>query len=309
MQIRHYFLAVFITIGLTFSLKAQFTNLVYPFKVQTLDIQDSITIAYTEQGKSKPVLLFVHGLGSYAPAWQHNLPDLAKDYRCIAIDLPGYGKSSIGDYPAGMSFYAQCIADFCQAKKLKKIVLVGHSMGGQIALTTAKQFPKLVKKLVLVAPAGLETFSETEGQLIKNFTSPSLVAVSNEAQIRQNFAQNFFEMPETAEQMIKDRLAMKEAGETFTKYCQVVSRNVAAMLAEPVMEALPSIEQPALVLLPQEDQLIPNKILHAALKREEIAQNARKMPNAQVVWVEKAGHMAQFEQAEAVNQAIRNFLK
>ena len=49
------------------------------------------TIAYTDEGRGEKTIIFIHGLGSYLQAWIKNVEDLKKDYRCISIDLPGYG--------------------------------------------------------------------------------------------------------------------------------------------------------------------------------------------------------------------------
>ena len=61
-----------------------------------------------------------------------------------------------------MTYYAQVIKEFADKKGIENLVLVGHSMGGQIALTAALQYPDLVDKLVLIAPTGFETFNKGE---------------------------------------------------------------------------------------------------------------------------------------------------
>ena len=70
-------------------------------------------IAYTDQGSGKTII-FIHGLGSYLPAWNRNVNELNKNYRCIAIDLPGYGKSSKEPHSGKMSFYAGIVKELVQ---------------------------------------------------------------------------------------------------------------------------------------------------------------------------------------------------
>ncbi|HMR44795.1 MAG TPA: alpha/beta hydrolase, partial [Saprospiraceae bacterium] len=102
-------------------------DLPYPFEMKKIDIGDDIEIAYADLGGGKETLIFIHGLGSYAPAWKKNLEDLQKDYRCIAVDLPGYGKSSKGNYEGSMRFFANSIIRLMDKLNLKNAVLAGHS--------------------------------------------------------------------------------------------------------------------------------------------------------------------------------------
>ncbi len=140
----------------------EFEALRYPFATKTVVLNDSITIAYVDEGTGDEVIVFVHGLGSYLPAWQKNIAGLKDDFRCIALDLPGYGKSGKGPYPIGMSFYADILAQFLAKLEIDKAVIAGHSMGGQIAVTLALQKPEVVSRLVLIDPAGIETFTPGE---------------------------------------------------------------------------------------------------------------------------------------------------
>ena len=85
----------------------------YGTEVKRMTLSDDIQLAYTEQGSGTP-LLFIHGLGSYLPAWNKNVAALSKNYECIAVDLPGYGHSSKGNYEGSMSFYAGLLKEFLE---------------------------------------------------------------------------------------------------------------------------------------------------------------------------------------------------
>lgn len=71
----------------------QFVDLDYPYNVNYQEVGSGQQIAYIDEGEGMPLIL-IHGLGSYIPAWKQNIPALSKQYRVIALDLPGYGKSS-----------------------------------------------------------------------------------------------------------------------------------------------------------------------------------------------------------------------
>src|SRR5688572_30556556 len=122
----------------------------YPFPRKQCNIHPDIHISYMDEGKGDSTILFIHGLANYAPVWQYQLAELSKTNRCIAIDLPGNGFSSRGEYPYTMFFYAECVVRFIEKMELKQVVLTGHSMGGQIALIIALRYPHLLDRLVLV---------------------------------------------------------------------------------------------------------------------------------------------------------------
>ena len=100
---------------------------------------------------------------------------LKKDYTCIALDLPGYGKSSKPDAAYTPSYFSEILHQFIEKLELKHIVLIGHSMGGQASIKFATTYPDAIEKLILVAPAGLEQFSETNAAFMKSFITPELV--------------------------------------------------------------------------------------------------------------------------------------
>lgn len=289
-----------------------FEQLTYPFEMKTVALENGTRIAYTEQAKNdRRTLLFIHGLGSYAPAWKKNIAALAKKYRCVAVDLPGYGKSDKNnDWAYDMSFFAATLRDFVLKQNYGEVVLVGHSMGGQIAMTFAIKYPQLVEKLVLIAPAGLETFSEQEGTLLRNFTKPELVAATPKNKVEENLKANFVTFPDEAQFMLDHRLQMMENEDEFQKYSVAVSKSVAGMLDEPVIEQLGQIRTPTLILFGEEDALIPNRYLHAQLKLENLLTKARTtFFNVRTKVIPEGGHFVNFEQAGEVNKAIRKFVR
>ncbi|MEL7003593.1 MAG: alpha/beta fold hydrolase, partial [Bacteroidota bacterium] len=79
-------------------------DLQYPFDVKKVEVREGVQMAYMDVGSGTETILFIHGLGSYAPAWKKNIEGLSKQYRCIAVDLPGYGKSSKGNYEGSMTY-------------------------------------------------------------------------------------------------------------------------------------------------------------------------------------------------------------
>ena len=237
----------------------EFSELSYPFPVKYMQVNEDINLAYVDEGKGSETIIFIHGLGSYLPAWKKNISELKKQYRCIAIDLPGYGKSSKVIHSGTMDFYADVIKQFMEKLGLNKAVIAGHSMGGQIAIVMALKYPEYVDKLILVSPAGIETFNEGQKEWFRDVMTVEGVKNTSVQQIRANLTANFYNLPEDAEFMITDRIALRGA-KYFDNYCYTVVRSVNGMVDQPVYDFLPDIKQPALVVFGENDNLIPNPI-------------------------------------------------
>ena len=151
----------------------------YPYPVKKVRVSESVEIAYIDEGEQNTeVILFIHGMGSGVPVWRKNIPELKKQFRCIALDLPGHGYSSKGDFPYNMDFYTGVLFLFMQKLNLPPLTLVGHSLGGLIVITAALKEPTLIKKLLLVSPAGIEPYTPVEKQIIINMTA-GVVASGN----------------------------------------------------------------------------------------------------------------------------------
>jgi len=285
-----------------------FSQIEYPYPVQNQALSKNISIAYMDEGSGHETLLFIHGLGSYAKAWKKNIDELKDSYRCIAIDLPGYGRSSKSDYSGSMTFFADVVKEFADSLGLEKIVLTGHSMGGQISIIASLKYPDLVSRLVLVAPAGIETFSEGEKDWFRDALSAKGVMLTPLETIESNLGFNFYKMPRDAYFMISDRYAMTGAGEEFYWYCNIIPKCVQGMVDEPVFKDLPKISQPTLIIMGEADALIPNRYLNGGFPKDIANLGAQMIPNSEAVIIPKAGHFVSFEKAAEVNAEIKRFL-
>lgn len=108
-------------------------------------------------GGEGPAVLLVHGITSSAATWRWAARRLAQGHTVIAPDLPGHGESDNppGDYSLGA--YAATLRDLLALLDVPRATVVGHSLGGGIALQTAYLFPELIERLVLVSSGGLGT--------------------------------------------------------------------------------------------------------------------------------------------------------
>jgi pimeloyl-ACP methyl ester carboxylesterase len=275
---------------------------------QILHTGNNISVSYTDEGAGSFTIVFIHGLASYSSAWKNNVEELKKRYRCITLDLPGYGKSSKDYYSVSLNWYAEVIYTFCRKMQLKNIVLAGHSMGGQISIMLAYLHPELIEKLILVAPAGFEKFSFLQKKMITATATAHAVKNITDEQAKQNIRLNFFKMPADAEFMIAERLKLRQSYE-FEYYCHIVPQCIKAMLNEPVWEILPEIKQETLIVFGEKDNLIPNPVF-SRQKTESIAKaGAARMPFSELLIIPEAGHFVMFEKPKEFNNAVTDFLK
>ena len=111
--------------------------------------------------KGTSTLLFLHGLGSYVSFWRFQLDAFAaQGYRVIAFDQLGYGKSDKpAEFPYSMEAMSEVVDEVMEVLNIGKATLIGHSMGGEVAMVTAIRFPARVERLALTSPAGFEPFT------------------------------------------------------------------------------------------------------------------------------------------------------
>lgn len=284
------------------------SELKYDFPVHYAELNEGIRLAYIDEGKGKETILMIHGLGSYLPAWKKNIVELSKDYRVIAVDLPGYGKSSKAPHSGLMTFYASVIADLIQQLQLGPVNLAGHSMGGQISMVLALEKPELVKRLILVDPAGFEAFHAGQKNWFKDVMTPNLVRLTTVDAIETNLGSNFYRMPADAHFMIEDRIAMRDASD-FENYCLAVARSVHGMVDEPVLDKIAGIKVPTLIFFGEDDMLIPNRYLNPGFTCKIAETGAGLIKGSKLVMVPKCGHFMMFEKPEIFNAETRSFLQ
>lgn len=283
----------------------------YAFDTRKLVLPNLDTIAYVDEGKGDQTLVFIHGLGGYIKHWEANIKTLSQNYRCIAIDLPCYGRSgktvraTTSDY---MDYFSETVIAVIDKLNAKRVTLVGHSMGGQIAMITALKAPKIIQQLILISPAGIETFTPMEAAGMKQFTPPSFFMNQKEKTIREALKKNFVSPPAAMDEMVTNRLKLKQS-KGFAAYCQTVSNSIKGMLDHPVYQELSAIKQKTLIIYGAQDQLIPNRILHGSLTIQQVAESANtQIPNSTLILMSKAGHLLQMEKSAETNKSIQQFL-
>jgi pimeloyl-ACP methyl ester carboxylesterase len=115
---------------------------------------DDVRLRAVRAGRGDTTLLLIHGYGESLMGYRAVFDALARRYRVIAVDLPGFGLSDKPDAVYDLASYRRRLGDFLERWTRGPVVVVGHSMGGEVAAALALDHPDRVVAAVLIAPAG-----------------------------------------------------------------------------------------------------------------------------------------------------------
>lgn len=235
-----------------------------------------------------PILL-IHGFGGDLNAWMFNQPALADGCAVYALDLPGHGGSSkdVGD--GDVSTLADAVLAFMDAVGLEKAHLVGHSLGGAIALHIALGYGDRAASLTLVSTVGLGR--EIDGDYISGF-----VAAQRRKDMKPLVERLFADPALVTRQMVEDILRSKRIDGVDRALERIAAANFAnGLQAMQEGARLDALALPVQVIWGGDDRIIP-------------PAHAEKLPGASVHVLAGAGHMPMMEQPGEVNALIAHFV-
>lgn len=122
-------------------------------------IYKNAQISFSNSGKG-PAIVLIHGFLENATMWKDIAPELSKNNNIITVDLLGHGKSDCLGYVHTMETFAETIAAVLQHLKIRKCMLIGHSLGGYVALAFAEKYPQKIKGLCLLNSTSNEDSEE-----------------------------------------------------------------------------------------------------------------------------------------------------
>jgi pimeloyl-ACP methyl ester carboxylesterase len=270
-------------------------------------------VAYVELNpEGQRTLVFIHGLGSYLKFWRYQLDVFAaQGYRVIAVDLPGYGKSDKpASFPYTMEAMADVVREVVHSLGIEKPVLVGHSMGGQTALSYAIRYPEEPGALVLTSPAGFEKFSWKEKAWLIRAFSTTLIKSSPEYGIWGSVRQsNFARWRPELEWLIEERVRVVSSPD-FDAYAYANVRTVNGLAHNDfVRDNLGRIQAPAIIVFGEDDRLIPNPFMHGGWARDVMEYGHAGIKGSQLVGLDGCGHSVQLDCPQEYNEAVSAFLK
>jgi pyruvate dehydrogenase E2 component (dihydrolipoamide acetyltransferase) len=260
-------------------------------------LEDGRAIHFLEAGpKSDTPVVFIHGLGGSLSSWQLVMGGLASAHRMTAIDLPGHGGSSKTPPEATDYSIAGLAADVAAALstgKRKPSVIVGHSLGGAVALKIAVDTPDLVAGLVLIDSAALG--SAIAQPLL------DLMAGSAGAETARGLLSLFFEDQKlVTDRGVDEMAAFQEDGGWDAQQAVSAAAFAGGTQGSGLEEALAAIEKPVLLIWGENDRVIPLDHAIAALTL---------FPDAILKVLPDTGHVPQVERAANVANAIDRFVR
>lgn len=250
-----------------------------------VDVPQAFGLYYHESGSSvKGTPLLLHGAGGNHLYWP---PEIRRknEYRILALDLPGHGKSSETSGLQSIQEYVDAVYAWIQAMDIHQFVIAGHSMGGAIALSLALQFPAHLAGLVLIS---------TGARLP---VSPMLLAETSSSALYLKAVHRIMEWsfsPDAPPRLVE--LAYRRMAESRQS---VLHSDLKACAEFNVVDQLDKISCPTLVLCGEKDLMTP---------RRSSQYLASRIPRAQLHLVAGAGHMVMLEQPHTVAEAVHGFV-
>jgi pimeloyl-ACP methyl ester carboxylesterase len=237
-------------------------------------VQD-LSMRYEEvAGKGEPLVL-IHGLAESTRVWYRNVPALAERYHVYLVDLPGFGSMRHLRQQFNLHECAAWLDGWMQAVGLTTAHLVGHSMGGYVAMALAALRPEKIQRLVLVDSIGAP-FDK-----VNNFKQGQYQALKAIGRTTPTF------WPYIAYDYLRAGPAM-------------VLKAAQQILALDAAEVMTSVHAPTLLIWGAEDDLVPlamSRPLH------------EKLAGSRLLILPRANHFCMFEQSHAFNDAVLRFLQ
>ncbi len=245
--------------------------------------------------KGDKVVVLLHGYLESLDIWEGLTTLLRDNYRVISLDIPGHGISEVKGEIHTMEFLADVVAGAMNELGVSSGTIIGHSMGGYVALTFAERHPQMVDRLVLLHSSPnadtelkksnrdreIELILSGKKDLLAKLT-PSLGFAEKNRLRFKNHINNLSDQiimtePEGAVALLRGMAARKDQNDVMLK-----------------------LNKPELFIFGRLDDYIPEA---AAL---EMAQN---QPQAKVVWLENSAHMGLVEEVELVANVIDTFIQ
>jgi pimeloyl-ACP methyl ester carboxylesterase len=258
---------------------------------------EDVAIHYVDEGQGLPLVL-IHGLGGRIYNFRYNIPVLSEHLRVVALDLKGFGYSerpAAGDY--SLTAQARLVGELMDRLGISRAAVLGHSMGGAIALRLAVTSPEKVDRLILVGSA------PPNGMVPRLAASPPLRSLLRlgtalvlhqpglrERVLRQGFYDPAFLSPEMLEEFRRSACIRGSADATASLLSHAAGD-------EPI--DISRVSQPVLILWGEGDRWTSLGLARRL---------ADELPDARLQVIDRARHMVLEERAEEANEAILAFL-
>jgi pyruvate dehydrogenase E2 component (dihydrolipoamide acetyltransferase) len=250
-------------------------------------------LRYLEMGEGEgPPVVFIHGFGGDLLGWQFNQEALAESHTTYALDLPGHGGSTkdLGSGQVDVGVLAAAVIDFMDAKAIAKAHLVGHSLGGAIALDLALDHAERVASATLICSAAL-------GPEINMAYIDGFMQAKRRKQLQPVLEMLVADPAMVSRDMIEDVLKYKRLDGVDAALNRIAGDSFAGgRQALELTSRLGELAVPVQVIWGKDDQILP-------------VRHAEGLPaGVPVTVLDHAGHMVHMEKAAEVNDKLRAFI-
>lgn len=248
------------------------------------------SLSFSSQGSGQPTLVFLHYFSGAAASWQWVMEVLKTDFRCIALDLPGFGDASPLAEPS-LKNYSLFVRNALVQLELEHVVLIGHSMGGKIALQVAADLgadlgADMLERVVLVAPSPptQEPMPEDERErLLGNHHYPDVATTTVNSATQKP-------LPESRKTLAV--LTHTQAEDCTWRWWLLDGMN------HSIADQLNQIQVPVGVIASADDPVIP----WDTIRHEVMAL----LPEAKLTKLSDVGHLIPLEAPQELAQSLRS---
>ena len=234
-------------------------------------------------------LIFIHGFGGDLNSWLFNQPAFATVRPTHALDLPGHGQSSAIHGSASARAFSEVVLSLMDALGIARAHLVGHSMGGAVALLLAMAKPDRVASVTGVAPGGL-------GPELNRAFIDGFIAADRRKPMQEVLGLLFARPESVSRAMVEESLKYKRQDGTLEALRAVAAANFTpGGQRSGLRELLPALKVPVQIVWGRQDKVIP------------VAQASGLPANIPVTVFDDAGHMPHMEKAAETNRLIAEF--
>lgn len=258
-------------------------------------------VRYVELGEGPPLLL-VHGLAGCWETWLENIPHLARRWRVLAPDLPGFGDSPMPGWEISIQAYGRLIARLCRALDIEAASLVGNSMGGFICAEVTVTEPVLVRKLALVSAAGVSHArmrrepAEMAGRMARA-AAPLLLRGNERAFRRPGLRNRMLRHVAHRPSQLRPELVWEMVQGGLHAPGMVAA--IRGLAGYDTLDRLEDVEIPTLVVWGRNDLVVPVR---------DGFEYARLIRNSELVIFDQCGHVPMAERPVRFNRLLDRFL-
>ncbi len=260
--------------------------------IKTTQFKNGI-VSFSDTGKGRVVVLLHGFLGSHV-IWEKTIHFLSKYFRVISIDLPGHGQTDCFGYVHTTELMAKSVKAVMDSLRLKKYVIIGHSMGGYAALAFADMYPDNLRGLCLY-----HSTSYADSEEKKKDRSRSIKIVkSNHKIYTTEVIKNLF--AEKNLKYLKEEIAFaQKIGSTCSK--QSIIASLEGMKDRPNRDIILGMAHyPIMMVIGEHDNVLPAK---------QLLEQSDLIKNKHILYLEHDGHMGFLESPRVSNTALKKFIR